>query len=133
MKKLFLIILLMHLFVFTCFGEFEVKFWADPPVLIYNNHVGNEWAFGLEINNQIYSLYTKNNVACGKILVINVIAQEYDKYPDTGMKRIKIDVEKLELNTEYQSEVEVIVMEDRGRYRGNTAKWKIIVRIVRLK
>lgn len=122
MKKYILII-----FLFVICGSVssqELVIWTDRAQMVYNNHVGNEWAFGLSINEDTYRIGVEVKVAL-KITTVVLIAQEQDKYPDTGSSEVVIDPGKLKRNVEYYKDVEILVIENRGRYSGNTAKWII--------
>ena len=103
--------------------------------LQYNNHVGNDWAYGVNItlDGQEYSLskFSRNplilDINYNSELEIIAIAQEQDTYPDTGYDSFSLNIQELFMNVTYEIELFITVTEDKGRYAGNTAEWKCVV------
>jgi len=101
--------------------------------LIYNNHVGNEWSTYSEVEGYYISriqrfekIYDKSKVR----LKFYARTTENDKIPDIGSNSCDVD---LNLQDGIKSKLvilDVIVTENRGKYAGNSAKWRFIYRIM---
>ncbi|ACL77753.1 hypothetical protein [Ruminiclostridium cellulolyticum] len=133
MNKRILSFLLIITLILTCFTNLaysaantKVKVTLKSVVCIKNDHVGNEWGFGATVNKK--TIYEGETIEIsttpkGKITIVSM-AEEDDSYPDYGSKTLAVSVSKLKANksTNYTSNVTVI--ENRGRYSGNSAVWK---------
>lgn len=100
--------------------------------LIYNNHVGNDWAVYSEINGiQISKNKKFSEVFSKKDITLEIFAQalEYDKVTDIGSNKKYISLSSIDIGKVKFVELDVIVRENRGRYSGNTAKWRFTYRI----
>lgn len=100
--------------------------------LIYNNHVGNDWAVYSEINGiQISKNKKFSEVFSKKGVTLEIFAQalEYDKVTDIGSNKKYISLSSIDIGKVKFVELDVIVRENRGRYSGNTAKWRFTYRI----
>jgi len=100
---------------------------------IYNNHVGNEWTHNVTVNKKTLSRYKSQSFKLTETntLTIEVNCQEYDeKYPDYSSNTKIIDLNKIDLSTEYIFSIEVTVTENGGRYKGSKAKWKYSLKII---
>ncbi len=90
----------------------------------YNNHVGNSWSR--------YSYYKNSEFSSGDVITapINSTASfsfkivENDKIPDVGRNSLSITLKDGEEKSCF-----ITVKENRGRYSGNTAQWKITVTV----
>lgn len=131
MRRYGVFLLFTFFALFHAFSEtLEIR--CEQPVLVYNNHVGNEWVFDMEIDGRRCPIGRTVQVKCSGIIKVVFTAQEVDKISDFGSGTIDIDINTLEFNTEESAGIEAIVTENRGRYRGNKAKWKIWVYFSRL-
>lgn len=108
----------------------NVKITLISAALIQNNHVGNEWGYAAAVNAQPIQIGETMNAKLNPAdrLVFEASATEADKYPDNGNATSEIAVSSL---TEQQTTVQmdVVVTENRGRYSGNTAKWRFVFQI----
>ncbi len=94
--------------------------------LEYNNSVGNEWSSWIYIDgaanfNKTIDLCIKDT----QVLNLEVVMCESDdSKSDFGWQEINIPIHTLKngLNT---FELDIIVSENGGRYKDNTAKWKV--------
>jgi len=106
--------------------------------LDYNNHVGNEWSFSMDINGQDVSVsqYQENQTVYDETIIgsetlrITARAVEHDKHSDFGSagQTFVISCTDTGIETEY-GKLEVLVREDRGRYAGNMALWRFYIRV----
>jgi endonuclease/exonuclease/phosphatase family metal-dependent hydrolase len=115
----------------------QVSVLVEGIELVYNNHVGNDWSFSVEVNGQPIpvSRYGSTLVYTtsfdGKI-TLQVVAKavEAEKYPDVGRKTATFQASCLpEPSPSTEAVLEVLVREDRGQYTGNTALWRFRIRI----
>jgi hypothetical protein len=108
----------------------KIKVTFVSAELAENDHVGNEWWWGGYINGK--------EVDEGESVVLSVKstdtirlkaeAQEQDKYPDEGAASASIKVSSITKKT-LNKTLTVSVVENRGRYSGNTAKWKFTFKL----
>ena len=104
----------------------EIK--CDKPVLIYNNHVGNEWAHAFELDGKYASIYNPFLVETSSAYKLKFVTSEAkEKYPDASSAPMGIDPAKLEWEKLYSKTLELIVTERNGQYAGNTAKWQVTI------
>lgn len=109
-----------------------VQIISEDPVLEYNNHVGNEWGFGMEVNSVIYSIEDNILIPLNGKSKIRIFVQEIDKYTEEVSQWLEIDASSLEYGKTYSKNLEFVIRENMGRYAGNTAKWVIQVRYLKL-
>ncbi len=100
---------------------------CDRPQMIYNDHVGNEWAYGFQCNEKMYDWDKPFSIPLSMASSLSFILQEQDEYTDQASQLIPIDPAKMEFNKSYTKTLELIIKENRGRYAGNTAKWAVTV------
>lgn len=111
----------------------RVKITLASSELIENNHVGNEWVTEAKVNgivikegdNRVLSLKPSSSLTLG------AEAEEQDKIPDSGKAVKKVKASTLSGEKEYILNVSVV--ENRGRYSGNTAKWRFVFKVEKLK
>lgn len=83
------------------------------------NHVGNEWSSGVTYNGKtIHSGDTITASLNGSIMITGT-AIEHDSIPDSGSGSVNISLSGGEKSTQFY------VRENRGRYSGNLAVWKL--------
>jgi hypothetical protein len=89
--------------------------------MISNNHVGNNWSYSISVNNKklIKGKSIKINSSTLKS-TIKII--EHDKSPDIGLKTFTLVKGK-------ENTFNVVVVENKGRYSGNKAVWKIKIKV----
>lgn len=93
----------------------------------YNNHVGNDWLCSAKVG--------KSNIAPGGAQITVYEGQEVDLSarcvehddgaPDIGESSCYIVIEKGDIGQSFSVTDEVIVTENGGRYKGNTAKFTV--------
>jgi hypothetical protein len=127
MKKA-LLFTLMFFFVLGTIKSQSIQIYCDQPQLIYNNHVGNEWAYGFELENKIYPIDKPFTIPEMKSSEIKFVVEEQDTYTDATSQLLGIEPSKMEFNKIYSKEIELVVIENRGRYSGNSAKWRVTVK-----
>ncbi|MWC28062.1 hypothetical protein [Paenibacillus sp. MMS18-CY102] len=101
--------------------------------LVSNNHVGNEWWWGGYVNGKeiqegdsvTLSLNSTDSIS------LRAEAQEQDKYPDDGVAKSSVKVSSITKAT--NKSLNVTVVENRGRYSGNSAKWTFKFKIEKVK
>ena len=141
MRKLFIKFSVVLLFIFIISSQSllaagkteKVKVTFVSADLVENNHVGNEWWWGGFVNG--------SELADGESIILNLSstgtiklhaeAQEQDKIPDDGETTTTLKVSSLK-SSENKS-LTVKVVENRGRYSGNTATWKFVFKIEKVK
>jgi hypothetical protein len=109
-----------------------VKF--SSAKLIYNEHVGNSWYTGLDIDGKEvrrgksakYTLFSADQLS------IECEACEDDTIPDEGIEYIEFSVNQLKMGKTTFSK-DVIVIENRGRYSGNAACWRFTIVVTKKK
>jgi hypothetical protein len=104
----------------------KITIWCEQPKIEYNNHVGNEWAFGFYIYDKMYSIYQPIEIEAKKVK-IEFVVQERDKYTDQGTDNFIIDTNDLDEETNYYRDLDILVVENGGRYKGNSALWHVRV------
>jgi len=111
--------------------EVKVQVSLESVILVYNNHVGNEWSTYTEVEDQeitknknFEKIYEKKTIT----LKFYAKAVEDDTVPDIGSTTRYVDLD-LQSTTSKIVTLDVIVKENRGRYSGNTAKWRFSYRV----
>lgn len=92
--------------------------------LLENNHVGNEWYTAASINGKEIeegSTITLN-LKPTESIKLKAYVEEQDKIPDVGTEHTSVKVSSISKKVNKHLVVEVV--ENRGRYSGNTAEWK---------
>jgi len=100
--------------------------------LVENNHVGNEWYTEGYVNGkpiQEGESVTLTLKTTGS-LTLKALAEEQDSIPDEGSKSTAIKVSSI--TKSINKSIKVVVVENRGRYSGNTAEWEFKYRIQKL-
>lgn len=105
---------------------------CEDPALAYNDHVGNEWGFGVEANGINYTFENTILIPITGKSKIRVFVQEIDKYTEEVSQWLEIDASSLEYGKTYSKNLEFVIRENMGRYAGNTAKWVIQLRYQKL-
>ncbi|WP_405112427.1 hypothetical protein MHH28_04625 [Paenibacillus sp. FSL K6-1217] len=79
----------------------------------------------------LFANATNRYVSSTGTIKLRAEAQEQDKIPDEGSANASIKVSTLK-DTQNKS-LTVKVVENRGRYSGNTASWKFVFKIDKVK
>lgn len=111
----------------------KVKVTFVSASLVENNHVGNEWWSGGYVDGEELAegeSVTINASSSGTIK-LRAEAQEQDKIPEEGSASASIKVSTLKATQNKSLSVKVV--ENRGRYSGNTATWKFVFKIEKVK
>ncbi|NOU82240.1 hypothetical protein GC101_25570 [Paenibacillus sp. LMG 31459] len=111
----------------------KVKVTFVSASLVENNHVGNEWWSGGYVNGKELAEGESVTVDVSSTGTIKLLAeaQEQDKIPEEGSATASIKVSTLK--TTQNKSLSVKVVENRGRYSGNTATWKFVFKIEKVK
>jgi hypothetical protein len=126
MKSPLLIITLVLFFTRISYGQ-NIVLSCDTPIEMYNDHVGHEWKFGFGVNRSFVSAFGQVTVPVSSAGTLEFIIQEDDKYPDQTTIDLEIDPALLQVNKLYTRTIEMIVTENAGQFKGNTAKWSITI------
>src|SRR4030095_4847555 len=101
---------------------------SEQPYLIYNDHVGNEWSFKYEVNDQLLEIDKPIQVSIAQAGSIKfVVFEANETYPDKGFVFCGLDPTNMVMSKEYFKDLEVMIKESNGKYAGNTAKWSVRV------
>jgi hypothetical protein len=111
----------------------EVKVTLVRVELIENNHVGHEWYTTASVNGKELregSTVTLKLKSTGSVK-LEAYAEEQDKIPEAGtaVSTIKVSSVTKSIN----KSLKVKVVENRGRYSGNSAEWKFTFKIQKVK
>lgn len=98
--------------------------------LVKNNSVGNDWERGLKYNGETISSGSRITHDPQTSLSLTAFAIEDDSYDDKGSANVTFDC--LEIGQKKTKQVSVIVRENKGRYKGNTAKWTFDITVERI-
>ncbi|OAB43691.1 hypothetical protein [Paenibacillus antarcticus] len=111
----------------------KVKVTFVSATLVQNNSVGNEWWWGGFVNGKELSDGSSVTIKADSngSIKLRAEAQEQDKYPDDGATNatVKLSSFKSSIN----KKMTVTVVENRGRYSGNTAKWEFVFKLEKIK
>lgn len=116
----------------TPVSSFSVTVKFSSAKLIYNDHVGNEWWSGVEVNGKSLARgkSIKLKVKSTDTIGITCSAGEDDSIPDDGYEYLEIKASKLKKGKNTYT-VDVYVTENRGRYSGNSALWRFTFLVTR--
>lgn len=96
---------------------------------IENNSVGDSWDVVYAVNGVQKQSATEKwliKVWDNAEVSVNTIVTEEDSVDDVGRKNTTFIITDNDLRHDFEIEQTVIVRENRGRYSGNTAEWKIV-------
>ena len=101
----------------------KVKVTFVGAELAENNHVGNEWWSGAYVNGKEIAEggSVTLNVKPADTIKLKAEAQEQDTVPDDGQASVSVKVSSI--TKTLTKTMHVTVVENRGRYSGNAAKW----------
>lgn len=89
------------------------------------NHVGNNWSQAFWINNQKVRSGSTIQLAVGDVITIKAEVEESDSVPDYGSDQENHTITQDDLDKGFTVVLWVYVSENRGRYSGSTAEWKV--------
>ena len=89
------------------------------------NSVGNNWTYVFYINGKKVGENSKIELTAGDEITVKAIVTDNDKSPDVGTNNSKHTVTEKEIKDGFTISFNVKVRENKGRYTGNTATWKI--------
>lgn len=107
----------------------KIKVTLVSVELVDNDHVGNEWYTTASVNGKTIeegSTLTLT-VKPTDTLKLKAYAEEQDKIPDKGTTNATLKVSNVKKSV--SKELNVKVVENRGRYSGNEADWKFTFKI----
>jgi hypothetical protein len=107
----------------------KIKVTLVSVELIENNHVGNEWYATAYVNGKEIEEGTSVtlNLKSSESVKLKASAEEQDKIPDVGTSNSSIKVSSV--TKTINKSLKVNVVENRGRYSGNSAEWKFTFKI----
>ncbi|SFT21599.1 hypothetical protein [Paenibacillus sp. BC26] len=107
----------------------KIKVTFVSASLVENNHVGNEWWSGGSVNGKELGEGQSTTLSLKPTDTVKIVAeaQEQDKYPDNGEAAASIKVSSI--TKAITKTLTVSIVENRGRYSGNTAKWKFVFKV----
>jgi hypothetical protein len=116
-----------------CFSQSEyATISIDKKQLVYNDHVGHEWTYDVQIryNQKNYRLDDNDHITIlldgtNAKATIDLYVTEDDKYPDESFSSKEVSL--LRSSTFIMSNV---IQEGHGRFAGNTAKWEFTLSIM---
>ena len=111
--------------------KFTIQFCSAD--LIQNSSVGNNWSFESNVNGKRIKEGRKTNIKAtiNDKITFTSSAKERDLVSDIGTGTISVTIRELNLPEKNIYPLEVIVAENRGKYLGNTAKWKFVFSVTR--
>jgi hypothetical protein len=131
-RSMMLLVLLFSLLVHPVSAAtktVKIKVTLVSIELVENNHVGNEWYATAYVNGKEIdegSTVTLN-LKSSESIKLKAYAEEQDKIPDVGTSNSSV---KVSLVTKtINKTLNVTVVENRGRYSGNSAKWKFTFKV----
>lgn len=96
--------------------------------LIENDSVGDEWTTYLLYKEE--ALPSKEIIPCANIITLYAYAREYDEAkPDSNKTRVQFN--GIKRGEKVTKKVTVVVKENGGRYKGNTAVWEFTITVKR--
>ena len=100
-------------------GVYEVTITAS---IISNNSVGNDWQKTYTSEGRTIASGEQWTVPLDttKTLTINATVTESDEWPESGSASLRII-----LKDGFETSTTITVTENKGRYKGNKAQWKI--------
>lgn len=103
--------------------------------LLHNNSVGNDWFFDIKVNGSKFAYNEKEKnmiVDYNTNIETNAIVVESDKVSDEGRASLDIPVSNINFSTGSSYTLPVTVVENHGRYSGNSAEWEIVFTFKRI-
>ncbi|MEC0090933.1 hypothetical protein [Paenibacillus macquariensis] len=100
--------------------------------LVQNNSVGNEWWWGAFVNGKELSDGSSVTIKADSngTIKLRAEAQEQDKYPDDGVANTTVKVSSIK--SSFSKKITVAIVENRGRYSGNTAKMEFVFKLEKI-
>lgn len=100
--------------------------------LLYNHHVGNTWDKHIATSGSTLKIKQSKKVVMKDTDQLSVVltAIEKDSSPDIGTVTYKVNVSALKTGTSTVTQ-NIIVYENKGRYKGSDACWKYTITITK--
>ncbi|KQN96095.1 hypothetical protein [Paenibacillus sp. Leaf72] len=97
--------------------------------LVSNDSVGNEWETQVLINGKAVAAgdSIKLTLKPSELVKLEATAIEQDKIPDVGTANKSFKASTVTSGKKHTLDVKVV--ENRGRYSGNAAKWKFVFQV----
>ncbi|MNC27352.1 hypothetical protein D3C75_755220 [compost metagenome] len=114
---------------FAASKSIKVKVTLVSAELTENNHVGNEWYTTASINGKEISEDSSVvlDLKSTESVKLKAYAEEQDKIPESATATASIKASAI--TKAISKAVEVTVVENRGRYSGNTATWTFTFKV----
>lgn len=114
----------------NCTIGYNLTLILDSVELVYNHSVGDDWSLSVTVNGHTFSVSprSKNLALCtlqigtSDVVKVTATAIERDKIPDVGTQSEEINPRNLQTTREFVINVKVV--ENAGRYKGNAALWR---------
>ncbi|OKP83598.1 hypothetical protein A3842_08810 [Paenibacillus sp. P3E] len=107
----------------------KVKVTLVSAELTENNHVGNEWYTTAYINDKEISEGSSVvlDLKSTESVQLKAYAEEQDKIPESATATASVKASAI--TKTISKAIEVTVVENRGRYSGNTATWTFTFKV----
>jgi hypothetical protein len=123
-----LITSLLFLNVFNVIGQDTLNLRFIDATNVYNNHVGNEWAVGTFIDENLLNLGDAINIIYDSLddsfELVAVLQEGREIHNDSNSKEFVMTFRELFNNYRKGFNIEIDLREGHGRYAGNLALWK---------
>ena len=116
--------------------ERKISIKLESVLQVSNNHVGTDWSHFLSVQKQVIKKGETLILTLEKRAPMSIEAHSietdkyYNDYGKSSMDLIYSDLIAIDKN---RFEMDVTVVENGGQYAGNTAKWKFLFMIKRVK
>lgn len=123
-----LIISIQFLFLNIIHGQDTLNLRFIDATNVYNNHVGNEWAFVTFIGENLLNLGDAINIIYDSLddsfELVAAIQEGREIHNDSNTKQFVMTFRELFNNYRKGFNIEIDLREGHGRYAGNLALWK---------
>lgn len=97
--------------------------------LISNDHVGNNWSKAFYVDDKKFTSSTTFTAEVGQTVRISGDITDNDSNPDYGYFLINLTMSEDIFKSGYTETKEVYVRENGGRYSGNRAEWRVVIKV----
>lgn len=101
--------------------------------IVRNDHVGNEWSLYHYIDDEEIFVWqdtagttATDTVTLPDSFTLLTYVEDGEKYPDSAEEETYITLSRSDRLYGFTVTVQLIVTEDKGRYKGNTCRWEVI-------
>lgn len=97
--------------------------------MVSNNHVGSNWSKEFYVDDKKFTSSTTFTAEVGQVVSIHGKIVDNDKNPDYGTFRLNLTMTEDIFKYGYTETKEVNVRENGGRYSGNYAEWRVVIKV----